>query len=180
MSGAEVTKRRVPKVNMSTTNDSPTNHTNHTNHTTQSRAKARTVTWQEISEWQFDNKYILSGYRPEKADYLDIFTSLTFLHNETLQCVHSSGRGSSPATRCSCLPAVPRQASISQCLVRGLLHVWNLLLVCRDLFGLEHTLPPDATPLASRRTVLAWTGSAGYCHCDSGHILFRHLLYVLL
>ncbi|EHK17759.1 mPR-like GPCR protein [Trichoderma virens Gv29-8] len=45
--------------------------------------KSRTVTWQEISEWQFDNKYILSGYRPEKADYLEIFTSLTFLHNET-------------------------------------------------------------------------------------------------
>ncbi|UKZ79326.1 hypothetical protein TrVFT333_007076 [Trichoderma virens FT-333] len=45
--------------------------------------KPRTVTWQEISEWQFDNKYILSGYRPENADYLEIFTSLTFLHNET-------------------------------------------------------------------------------------------------
>lgn len=43
----------------------------------------RTVTWQKISNWQFDNKYILSGYRPEKADYLEIFTSLTFLHNET-------------------------------------------------------------------------------------------------
>jgi hypothetical protein len=44
---------------------------------------SRTVTWQEVSEWQLDNKYILSGYRPEKADYLEIFTSLTFLHNET-------------------------------------------------------------------------------------------------
>ncbi|TAQ83133.1 hypothetical protein B7494_g8544 [Chlorociboria aeruginascens] len=58
---------------MSTTNG-PTNP---------SKAKARTVTWQEASEWQLDNKYILRGYRPEKADYLEIFTSLTFLHNET-------------------------------------------------------------------------------------------------
>jgi hypothetical protein len=73
MSGAELKKRQLPKVNMSTTND-PTN---------QSKAKARTVTWQEISEWQHDNKYILRGYRPEKADYLEILTSLTFLHNET-------------------------------------------------------------------------------------------------
>lgn len=73
MSGAELKKRQVPKVDMSTTTDPPN----------QSRAKAQTVTWQEISEWQFDNKYILSGYRPEKADYVDIFTSLTFLHNET-------------------------------------------------------------------------------------------------
>ncbi|GAB1194770.1 hypothetical protein APSETT444_004020 [Aspergillus pseudonomiae] len=58
---------------MSTTND-PTN---------QPKANARTVTWQEVSEWQFDNKYILSGYRPANADYLVIFTSLAFLHNET-------------------------------------------------------------------------------------------------
>ncbi len=27
--------------------------------------------------------YLLSGYRPEKADYLEIPTSLTFLHHET-------------------------------------------------------------------------------------------------
>ncbi|KID96072.1 Hemolysin-III protein, partial [Metarhizium majus ARSEF 297] len=73
MSGAELKKRLVPNGNMSTTNDS----------TTQSKAKERTVTWQEIPEWQLDNKYILSGYRPEKADYWEIFTSLTFLHNET-------------------------------------------------------------------------------------------------
>lgn len=73
MSGAKLKKRQVSKVNMSTTNDT----------TNQSKAKARTVTPQEASEWQLDNKYILSGYRPEKADYLEIFTSLTFLHNET-------------------------------------------------------------------------------------------------
>ena len=45
--------------------------------------EARTVTWPEIPEWQRDNKYILSGYRPEKADYLEVLSSLTFIHNET-------------------------------------------------------------------------------------------------
>lgn len=48
-----------------------------------SKATAKTVTWQEISEWHFDNKYIVGGYRREKADYLKILASLTFLHNET-------------------------------------------------------------------------------------------------
>ncbi|EJP70988.1 Hemolysin-III protein [Beauveria bassiana ARSEF 2860] len=43
----------------------------------------RTLMWYEAAEWQRDNKYILSGYRREKADYLEILTSLTFLHNET-------------------------------------------------------------------------------------------------
>jgi adiponectin receptor len=47
------------------------------------KAKARTVTWQEIFEWQFDNRYILNGYRPAKADYLEAFSSLAFLHNES-------------------------------------------------------------------------------------------------
>lgn len=73
MSRAELKKRQVSKVNMSTTNDP----------TKQSEAKAQTVTWQEASIWQLDNNYILSGYRPEKADYIEIFTSLTFVHNET-------------------------------------------------------------------------------------------------
>lgn len=73
MLGVELKKGQVPKVNMSTTNGS----------TRQSKVKARTVTWQEASEWQLDNKYILSGYRPEKADYMEILTSLTFLHNES-------------------------------------------------------------------------------------------------
>ncbi|KAI6083015.1 mPR-like GPCR protein [Hypoxylon rubiginosum] len=45
--------------------------------------EARTVTWHQIPEWQRDNKYILSGYRQAKANYLEILASLTFLHNET-------------------------------------------------------------------------------------------------
>ncbi|PNP46597.1 hypothetical protein THARTR1_10714 [Trichoderma harzianum] len=45
--------------------------------------KPRTVSWQEVAEWQFDNKYILRGYRPENGDYLEVLASLTFLHNET-------------------------------------------------------------------------------------------------
>ncbi|KAJ6789853.1 hypothetical protein PWT90_11157 [Aphanocladium album] len=45
--------------------------------------RIRTLMWHEAAEWQRDSKYILSGYRPEKADYLEILASLTFLHNET-------------------------------------------------------------------------------------------------
>ncbi|KAH6608124.1 hemolysin-III protein [Trichoderma cornu-damae] len=74
MSGAELKKRQLPKVDMSTTSD-PAGQPK--------ASKPRTVTWQEVAEWQFDNKYIIGGYRPEKADYLEILTSLTFLHNET-------------------------------------------------------------------------------------------------
>ncbi|KAL7763734.1 hypothetical protein ACKLNR_007092 [Fusarium oxysporum f. sp. zingiberi] len=43
----------------------------------------RTITWHDIPEWRRDNKYILAGYRPLEADYLQVIKSLTFLHNET-------------------------------------------------------------------------------------------------
>ncbi|KAM3529386.1 hypothetical protein MY4038_005438 [Beauveria bassiana] len=43
----------------------------------------RIVTLYEASAWQRDNKYILSGYRRERANYLEMLTSLTFVHNET-------------------------------------------------------------------------------------------------
>lgn len=43
----------------------------------------RTVMLQDIPEWRRDKKYILTGYRPLEADYLQVIKSLTFLHNET-------------------------------------------------------------------------------------------------
>ena len=52
-------------------------------HITGPEARARTVPVEEIPEWQQDNKYIIRGYRLAKADYVEVFTSLTFLHNET-------------------------------------------------------------------------------------------------
>ena len=63
MSGPELKKRHVQGVNTSTMETPATRPT----------PKARTVTWDEIPEWQRDNKYILSGYRPEKADYYVMF-----------------------------------------------------------------------------------------------------------
>ena len=43
----------------------------------------RTVTWHDIPEWRRDNNYIISGYRPLGADYVQVIKDLTFLHNET-------------------------------------------------------------------------------------------------
>ncbi|KAF5652939.1 hypothetical protein FHETE_11435 [Fusarium heterosporum] len=43
----------------------------------------RTVTWNDNPEWRRNNKHILTGYRPLKADYLQVIKSLIFLHNET-------------------------------------------------------------------------------------------------
>ncbi|KAJ3498375.1 hypothetical protein NLG97_g1172 [Lecanicillium saksenae] len=71
----EVKKRNARGAGTSTTMEMP--------FATSAAKQRRTLTWHEAAEWQRDSKYILSGYRPEKADYLEILTSLTFLHNET-------------------------------------------------------------------------------------------------
>lgn len=76
MSQLDIKKRHTSGVGASTTMELPSA-------TSTAKGGRRTFTYHDVSEWQRDNKYILSGYRREKADYLETLTSLTFLHNET-------------------------------------------------------------------------------------------------
>ncbi|KAF2396253.1 HlyIII-domain-containing protein [Trichodelitschia bisporula] len=43
-----------------------------------------TVLWDEIKEWQQDNHFITSGYRPESNSYRKSVASLRYIHNETV------------------------------------------------------------------------------------------------
>lgn len=43
-----------------------------------------TCLWHEIAPWQRDNAYITSGYRPQSNSYLKSWSSLLYLHNETV------------------------------------------------------------------------------------------------
>lgn len=43
-----------------------------------------TVLWSELPSWQQDNHYITSGYRPESNSYRLSASSLSYLHNETV------------------------------------------------------------------------------------------------
>jgi adiponectin receptor len=43
-----------------------------------------TYLWHEIDPWQQDNHYIISGYRPASNSYIKSFSSLSYLHNETV------------------------------------------------------------------------------------------------
>ncbi|TIA47189.1 hypothetical protein D6C77_10315 [Aureobasidium pullulans] len=48
-----------------------------------SESRPRTVVWEEAPEWQQDNEYILTGYRPGNTSYSRCFRSLINAHNET-------------------------------------------------------------------------------------------------
>ena len=43
-----------------------------------------TILWHELQPWQQDNHYIHSGYRPASNSYARSASSLTYLHNETV------------------------------------------------------------------------------------------------
>ncbi|TVY84242.1 ADIPOR-like receptor SPBC12C2.09c [Lachnellula suecica] len=45
---------------------------------------ALTVLWGELPAWQRDNHYIHSGYRPASASFKGSFSSLGYLHNESV------------------------------------------------------------------------------------------------
>ncbi|KAI5361007.1 hypothetical protein Slin14017_G091820 [Septoria linicola] len=45
---------------------------------------ALTVAWHEIQDWQQDNHYIRSGYRPASNSYAKSAASIGYLHNESI------------------------------------------------------------------------------------------------
>lgn len=45
---------------------------------------ALTVLWDDLPSWQQDNHYIHSGYRPASSSFQKSFSSLGYLHNESV------------------------------------------------------------------------------------------------
>ncbi|PVH98703.1 HlyIII-domain-containing protein [Periconia macrospinosa] len=63
----------------------PPNHLSQTAQTLEKKAtQALTILWSDLPHWQRDNHYIHSGYRPSSNSYLKSVTSLTYLHNESV------------------------------------------------------------------------------------------------
>lgn len=46
--------------------------------------QALTVAWNDIETWQQDNHYIHTGYRPASNSFSKSFSSLSYLHNESV------------------------------------------------------------------------------------------------
>ncbi|PPQ75594.1 hypothetical protein CVT24_010900 [Panaeolus cyanescens] len=52
-------------------------------------SKRKTLTWDELEDWQKDNEYIITGYRPLQHNWKGCLTSvIAYLHNETVN-IHS-------------------------------------------------------------------------------------------
>ena len=71
--------------NMDSKNDQPNGAKPNVISKTEAKAKeALTVLWHDIPAWLQDNHYIQSGYRPASNSYRGSATSLTYLHNESV------------------------------------------------------------------------------------------------
>lgn len=46
--------------------------------------KAFLLLWDDLPDWRRDNSFIYSGYRPSTSSFTDCFTSLGYLHNESV------------------------------------------------------------------------------------------------
>jgi adiponectin receptor len=46
--------------------------------------QALTILWDDIPEWMRDNHYITTGYRPQSNSYWKSASSITYLHNESV------------------------------------------------------------------------------------------------
>lgn len=46
--------------------------------------KTKLITYDELPTWYQDNEYIIGGYRPESFSTSACFTSLLYIHNETI------------------------------------------------------------------------------------------------
>lgn len=47
-------------------------------------SKIKLVTWDQLPDWQKDNHYIISGYVPQTDSYKKCVSSLSYIHNETV------------------------------------------------------------------------------------------------
>ncbi|KAF4549814.1 ADIPOR-like receptor IZH2-like protein [Elsinoe fawcettii] len=52
-------------------------------HTTENEKASQLLHWDEIPDWQRDNRYILTGYRRATYSYKKAVASLGYLHNQT-------------------------------------------------------------------------------------------------
>jgi hypothetical protein len=61
---------------------------------------AFTVLWSDLPSWQQDNHYIHSGYRPETNSFSRSFSSLSYIHNETVN-IYTHLLGAAASLICS-------------------------------------------------------------------------------
>ncbi|KAJ5937350.1 hypothetical protein N7454_004650 [Penicillium verhagenii] len=53
-------------------------------------AESQTMTWHDDSDRKQDNKYLRKGHRSDKADHLEIVSSLTFCTTRLAMCTATS------------------------------------------------------------------------------------------
>jgi adiponectin receptor len=61
---------------------------------------ALTVLWSDLPSWQRDNHYIHSGYRPQSNSFSRSFSSLSYIHNETVN-IYTHLLGAAASLICS-------------------------------------------------------------------------------
>lgn len=122
--------------------------------------KALTVFWDDLPEWQQDNHYIHSGYRPASGSFGKSFGSLGYLHNESVN-IYSHLLG---AIAFTCAGATmynalrPRYASATEGDVLAFGSFFGGAAICLTMSGVYHTISNHSHTVARFGNKLDYVG----------------------
>ncbi|EGX54240.1 hypothetical protein AOL_s00004g273 [Orbilia oligospora ATCC 24927] len=126
-------------------------------------AEKLTCMWDELQEWQRDNQFIRSGYRPATASYLKSLKSLSYWHNETVNIYSHLLGAVFFGVLSSILYATlsPRYPSASTGDIYAFLSFFIGCLFCLGMSAFYHTVSNHSHEAAKLWNVLDYVGIVG-------------------
>ena len=140
-------------------------------------SNALTVLWSDLPSWQQDNHYIHSGYRPASNSFYRSFSSLSYIHNETVN-IYTHLLGAAAALVCSVyLHALikPRydRATTEDFVVFGCF--FGGAIACLGMSATYHTISNHSPKVNKIGNQLDYVG---YSVFDLGQLHSEHFLWL--
>ena len=118
------------------------------------------LSWDDLPPWRRDNAYIHSGYRHLRASYMHAFTSLFYLHNESVNIwTHLLGAALAIATASYVYVVVhPRYESATEGDVFVFACFFSGAILCLGMSATFHALIDHSEAVAKWGNKLDYTG----------------------
>ncbi|KAI1470100.1 HlyIII-domain-containing protein [Daldinia caldariorum] len=123
-------------------------------------ASALVILWDDLPSWRRDNHYIVSGYRPDSNSYWRSFTSIFYVHNESVNIwTHLLGALSFPAVGAWLYHVIaPRYASANSSDLLAFACFFAGAVLCLGMSATYHTLSNHSEEVAKWGNKLDYSG----------------------
>lgn len=157
MSTSDTTVRRRRRSSVSSAADTLRTSARHVESEVTS---ALLLLWDDLPAWRRDNAYILTGYRRSTASFVDCFSSLGYLHNETVNIYsHLLGAAAFLSGAAFCFAVVaPRYTSASSSDVLVFACFFGGAVLCLGMSATYHAVTSHSEGVARWGNKLDYTG----------------------